>query len=179
VTPYGLYRTNFEGWGFHYTRLYNGTFFEICLGSTAPRLAGSEDEVVFYNTETSTFNSIQVEDVYNYSDRRAKTNIVPLDTSLGKIMKLKPVSYNWKDPKGGVKMLKSGTAKTDLGFVAQDVEQVIPDAVFTDDQGRKLLNYPAIVSVLTKSVQELTRQVEALKVQVAELKKQATTAANE
>ncbi len=47
-------------------------FFQIDMTPAAPRLAGHSDRIVFYDTQTSTFNSIQVHRVFNYSDVSCK-----------------------------------------------------------------------------------------------------------
>lgn len=62
-------------------------------------------------------------------------------------------------------MLK-GVKLKETGFVAQDVEKVLPGAVITDHEGHKLLNYSAIIPILTKAVQELQGEVDSLKVEI-------------
>jgi len=57
------------------------------------------------------------------SDERDKQNIQPLVVGLNAIMQLKPVSFQWKNQNSRV-----GTG-TSLGFIAQELEQVLPDAV--------------------------------------------------
>lgn len=79
------------------TGLEAGHFFQIDTNPAATRLASHYNQVVFYNTETSTFNSIQVKNVYNYSDARAKTNVQLLDKGLDYILKLRPVLYTFKE----------------------------------------------------------------------------------
>ncbi|MDE6696134.1 MAG: tail fiber domain-containing protein [Muribaculaceae bacterium] len=144
-----------------------GNFFQLDLTPANPRIAGTGNQVVFYNTGTGKFNSIQVASVYNYSDERAKTNIRTLDGGLNTIMGLRPVSYNWKTDKGlstknSTNITTSLNAmgpeeedNTQYGFLAQEVEQIIPDAVKTDENGNKLINYTAIIPMLVQSVQEL------------------------
>lgn len=173
VTPFSYYTTHIEGWGHYFTSGSN--FMEICVGAAAPRIAGSLDQIVFYNTETSTFNSIQVASVLNYSDRDAKTNIAPINYGLQTVLQLKPVTYDWKNAHNGLKNLTTGTVPKSLGFVSQDVEQVLPQLVYTDSEGHKLMNYIGIIPVLTKSIQELSAQVDSLKAEVARLKTASVT----
>jgi hypothetical protein len=59
--------------------------------------------------------------ISNLSDRRLKKNIEPLPSTLGKFMALKPVSFDYRDGSGH-----------QIGFVAQDVQKVFPDAVSKD-----------------------------------------------
>jgi len=60
------------------------------------------------------------------SDQRVKENIANLDSSLDKIEKLRPVSYNKID-----KIEHGG--RTEIGFIAQEVEKVLPEAVNTNN----------------------------------------------
>jgi predicted heme/steroid binding protein len=90
----------------------------------------------------------------NPSDRRLKTNIIPLTYGLSDILKLNPVSYNWKD----------GTNGKQFGFIAQEVQEVMPDAV---KPGEYLgLEKDAIYSALVNSVKELNKEIELLKSQI-------------
>lgn len=93
----------------------------------------------------------------NTSDRRAKNNIVPIPSgSLDKILKLNPVSYKWNDPEND---------NTDVGFIAQEVIEVIPEVVDvpenpeTDYYGITPTN---LIPFLVKAVQELSAKVSIL-----------------
>jgi len=141
-----------------------GHFFQIDLTPAATRLASHYDQVVFYNTQTSAFNSIQVKNVYNYSDVRAKTNIQTLSTnqnSINKVLLLRPVSYNFKNNTNTTEYKVGGNGK-EMGLIAQEVEQVLPNTVMTDPDGNKLINYTAIIPVLINAIQELNEKVTAL-----------------
>ncbi len=145
----------------------SGNFFQLDLSPANPRIAGTGNQVVFYNTDTSKFNSIQVASVYNYSDARAKENVETLNSGLNTILNLRPVTYTWKNPAGtdaAASFSASNTPvaygpeednTTQYGFLAQEVEEVLPDAVKTDEEGHKLINYTALIPVLVQSVQEL------------------------
>lgn len=172
---YGL---NINSWtGMYWT--CNGNFFQLDVNPLSPRLAGTFNEIVFYNTQTSTFNNIQVANVYNYSDERAKTNIRPLGSGLSTIMELTPVSYNWKKQNSEriISCTKDSTTlavgpNSDViqyGFLAQDVEKVLPNAVKTDIDGHKMVNYNAIFTVLVQAVQELKATVEEQSKRIEEL----------
>lgn len=160
-------------------------FFQLDISPANPRIAGTGDEVVFFNSATSTFNSIQVANVYNYSDARAKTNIKNINSGLNTILQLRPVSYNWKESnsdvtKDGIQAkattrigenIAYGPEEQQLqyGFLAQEVEKIIPDAVKTDEEGHKMINYTVLIPLLVQSVQDLTSQIEEQKSLIAEL----------
>lgn len=174
VSPYSYYTTHLYGWGHYFS--WNGSWggkteFKICLGAAGPRLAGNGGQVVFYDTETQQFNNIQVKNVLNYSDARAKTNIAPIKNATDVVLALNPVTYNFKNEEG-VKLRKSTAGETmkEVGFLAQDVEQVLPEAVHEDEEGHKLINYTSIIPLLTESFKELTEEINKLQQEVEELK---------
>ena len=162
-TFYGL---SIDKWPGMYWTCKGHNFFQLDVTPTNPRIAGTGNQVVFFNTATSTFNSIQVANVYNYSDERAKKNIQGLNNGLSKITLLNPVSYDWKEEKVMADSLNgiapSGPIEKGVrqyGFLAQDIEKVMPDVVATDENGFKMVNYIAIIPVLVKAVQELQSTV--------------------
>ncbi len=140
----------------------SGHFFQIDTGPAATRLASHYDQVVFYNTETSTFNSIQVKNVYNYSDARAKNNIQAINNGLNYITRLNPVSYNFDDNSNNTKFRNGGNGK-EIGLLAQEVEEVLPNVVLTDPDGNKLINYTAIIPVMIDAIKSLKQEIEELK----------------
>ena len=74
--PFQYYGITIAGNGVYFNHT-NNRYLQISVAATgAPRIAGHNDQIVFYNSQTSVFNSIQVSKVYNYSDARAKTNVV-------------------------------------------------------------------------------------------------------
>jgi hypothetical protein len=86
------------------------------------------------------------------SDRRHKKNIAPLaDGALALVSRLKPVSFEWIDPRD------DGMKGRQIGFIAQDIEPVIPEAVMTENNPEKTkgLKYDSLIPVLTKAIQEL------------------------
>lgn len=172
VAPVGYYTTHWHGWGHYYSWVGNGynTFMKICLSVASPRISGTGDQIVFYNSETSQFNSIQVRNVYNYSDARAKTNIVPIKNATDKVLSLNPVTYNWKEPGTMLRKSAVGDEVGEIGFLAQEVEEVLPEAVHEDEEGNKLINYTAIIPILTESLKELTDQLDKLQSEVEDLR---------
>jgi hypothetical protein len=87
----------------------------------------------------------------NPSDRNLKENITPIEYGLSNILQLNPVSYNWKD----------GTNGKQFGFIAQEVQEVMPDAV---KEGEYLgLEKDAIYSALVNAIKEQQQQIDELK----------------
>ncbi|MFA6330342.1 MAG: tail fiber domain-containing protein [Candidatus Micrarchaeia archaeon] len=99
------------------------------------------------------------------SDARWKKNVTALSpsTSLEKVLALKPVNFLWKTAEYPNMGFTNGTQ---VGFIAQDVEKVIPEVVTTDDKGYKGISYERIASVLTSAIQEQEKKIEAQQAQV-------------
>lgn len=76
---------------------------------------------------------------------------------------------------GDIRKSTSGTPLYEIGFIAQDVEEVLPEAVIEDDEGHKLVNYLAVIPLLTEAVQELTAKIEKLEQENENLKRASTT----
>ncbi len=91
------------------------------------------------------------------SDRRFKEEIKDLEYGLYDLDKLRPVSFKRK-----------GETRTTLGFIAQEVEDSIPEAVTKDESGRYGLREQELIPVLVKAVQQLTARVRELEMKQEE-----------
>lgn len=165
-------------------------FFQLDVSPANPRIAGTGNQIVFYNTDTNKFNSIQVASVYNYSDARAKENVQSLNSGLNTILNLRPVTYTWKSPSEADAAASFSVADTTVaygpeedntiqyGFLAQEVEEILPDAVKTDEEGHKLINYTALIPVLVQSIQELQGIIDEQAVTISGLQNKITEKAS-
>ncbi|MEO7423537.1 MAG: tail fiber domain-containing protein [Fibrobacteria bacterium] len=94
------------------------------------------------------------------SDLRFKKNIRPLSASLKKIEALQGVAYDWKT---GEYPDRGFSDKPQIGFIAQDVEKVVPEVVATDSSGYKSMDYSRLVPLLVEAVKELARENKELR----------------
>lgn len=159
--------TGWQGIGHYYT--YNNsygeqTWFKINLKQRNVRLSGNGGYIVFYGD--SNYEDIYVKSVYTNSDARFKNNIKPLTGNLSLTRQLKPMSYSWKSPSA---INTSKSSQQELGFLAQDLESIIPEAVTTDSDGNKLVNYNTIIPVLVGAIQELEAKVIELEQKIQKL----------
>ena len=115
---------------------------------------GVGEVVISGNGDINATGIITASNVSNTSDRRYKENIVGLESSLQNMLKLRGVSYYWKD--------KAKSSRRQIGLIAQEVEEVYPEFVHTDANGYKSVNYSAMVAVLIEAVKELENKVETL-----------------
>lgn len=89
------------------------------------------------------------------SDIRYKSNIKRLTGALDTVKRLKAVTYNYK-----------GNERTSIGFIAQEVEPVLPEVVSTDADGFKSIGYANIVSLLSEAIKEQQVMIEQLKARI-------------
>jgi len=114
-----------------------------------------------YINSSGTYNAV--------SDQRLKENVVTLADSLDKVNQLRGVSFDWIDDSRGT--------DTQVGFIAQEVEAVIPELVTTgdledDENGEaplKTVNYANMTALLVEAVKELKTKLEAAEARITEL----------
>lgn len=100
------------------------------------------------------------------SDARCKQSVGTLDDALVNILKLRGVSYDWIRNDDQREAVPDGRQ---IGFIAQEVEQVLPELVSTDTNGFKSVAYANVVPVLVEAIKAQQEQINQLMVQNAEL----------
>jgi len=88
-----------------------------------------------------------------------KNNVETIANPLELIARLRGVYYD-----------KIDTGQTGTGVIAQEVEEVMPMLVKTDNEGLKSVNYGNFAGLFIESIKELQKQVEELRAEVARLK---------
>ena len=163
VEPFEYFGQTIFGNGMYFIGRNRTHFFQIDITPTNPRLAGTGNQVVFFNSRTSTFNDIQVRSVFNRSDARAKTNIRSLAPASGLdiISRLRPVTYNFIESERDAHSPRPDVDQ--IGLLAQEVRTVLPSIVLEDEEGRLLVNYTALIPVLIEAIQTLQGEVEELR----------------
>lgn len=147
---------------------YPGSFLKLKIAVANPRISGTGGQVVFYDSETSQFNQIQVKGVSQVSDARQKTNITNLNKGLGTILNLRPVSFNWKNETMNTRSAGGETTKS-IGFLAQEVAQYMPEIVTLSSTGDSLVDYTAIIPVLVQAIKEQNTTIQLLESELSEL----------
>jgi hypothetical protein len=149
---------------------HGGTNRLIFGGGGNDVLQVTSSDVLPWATNTSSLGSSALKWTVVYatngtiqtSDARLKENISELGYGLESLLKLKPVSFTWKNDNNG---------KEHLGLLAQDVEKVINEVVDKGSDPSQTLgiNYSELVPVLIKSIQEQQKQIDELKAMVEKL----------
>jgi hypothetical protein len=105
---------------------------------------------------------------FSTSDIRLKENIVPIPNAIEKIRKISGNTYDWKAELKDV----HGYEGNDVGVIAQEVEEVLPQLVQDRDNGYKAVKYDKLVALLIEGIKEQQQHIDNLTIQVEELKKQ-------
>jgi hypothetical protein len=91
------------------------------------------------------------------SDKRLKENIKPIESALDKVSKLQGVTFDWKKSDSILDI------KEDIGFIAQDVQKVIPELVRENEDGMLSMRHQGIAPILLEAIKELKAEIEELK----------------
>jgi len=105
--------------------------------------------------------NLKTADPATSSDARLKTQIQDLSGCLATVLQLQGVSFEWTEA-----MRPSGKQ---FGFIAQQVEAVIPELVNTDDDGYKAIAYFKLIAFLTEAIKEQQEQINALRQDLAKI----------
>ena len=125
--------------------------------------ASGTGEIAYMDLDTSTTGGGDLTvkgDVIAYgspSDKKYKENIKPIESALDKAMQLQGVTFDWKDSESILEI------KEDIGFIAQDVQEVLPELVRDNGKGNLSLRYQGITPILLEAIKELKAEIEELK----------------
>jgi Chaperone of endosialidase len=110
------------------------------------------------------------------SDRRLKQDIRPISDAMKTVRQLQGTTYTYRQAEFPARNFSGGNQ---YGFIAQDVEKVMPEAAFENSDGYYVMNYTMLIPVLTEAIKEqdavTTQQqarIVALEQEVAELRSQ-------
>ena len=105
---------------------------------------------------------------YSTSDRNFKENITPIENPIQKIRQISGNTYDWKVENKDI----HGFEGNDVGVIAQEIEEVLPQLVTTRETGYKAVKYDKLVALLIEGIKEQQLQIEKLQLEVIDLKKQ-------
>ena len=87
--------------------------------------------------------------------REMKTNIEPIENILPAVLQMQGVSFDWK---------KDKNEKNHYGFIAEDVEKILPNLVSHDEEGKAQgIQYSKMTAVLLEAIKEQQIQIDELK----------------
>ena len=91
------------------------------------------------------------------SDENLKDNIVVLDEALNRVESISGYSFDWNSKVGDY---REGTP--DYGVLAQEIENILPNAVTTNGRGYKTVSYNAVIPLLVEAIKELSAKVDRM-----------------
>jgi len=104
----------------------------------------------------------------NVSDERLKRDVHTISESIDRVLELRPTEFVWKD-----------NNKQDIGFIAQEVEELLPEVVetskgFIDTDGEqeneikdmKTISYPKLIPYLVDTIQVMDKRIKELEKKV-------------
>ena len=117
-------------------------FDSLGIGTAAPATTGeiraTGDITAFYS-----------------SDKRLKDNVTPLSNAINKINQIGGYEFDWNS--------NSSHSGHDVGVIAQEIEEVLPEVVVTRDNGYKAVRYEKIVALLIEAIKDQQSQIDELK----------------
>jgi len=120
------------------------------------------------------------------SDVRLKTAIKPLKYGLNEVLQLAPISFKWKEEKEDSFIIPDNQKETKLGFIAQEVQKIIPEVIVShewkeyeenpgelvkEETERLGMRYSDLVPVAIKAIQEQQEMIDTLEKQNIKLQK--------
>ena len=106
---------------------------------------------------TGTIKSTNDIIAFSSSDRELKNNILPIPWALEKINRIGGYSFDWNEDKQDI------YKGNDIGVIAQEIEEVLPELVQTRENGYKAVKYDKLVSLLIEGIKDLSKEVDELK----------------
>lgn len=183
-----------------------GEFTEIGVGSDEYFLDRLSETSLSHNVVPTVHNTVScgsatlrwntvyaTNTVISTSDKRDKMNITPLSHGINSLLKLRPVTYIWKNEVYGKTVLIDNEKRTKIGFIAQEVQQIIPEIVvekewrqksekepdlYVKKEAKRLgMRYAEVLPIVVKATQEhqalindIKKQQENIELLLKELK---------
>ncbi len=164
VLDFGLSSTSANSWiqarnknyGTNYNLLLNPLGGNVGIGTSNPTTK------LYVNGDITAYS------VSGTSDIRFKTNIRSVVNALDKVKLLRGVYFNWNQKAFPEK--EFGT-QDELGFIAQEVEKIVPEIVSKDKtkEEYRSVKYDKLVALLVEAIKEQQKQIDSLTIKVNKL----------
>jgi len=142
-----------------YSSLLTGYHLTLQNGSSVWHISALGDANVYFFNDGAVMSYIYWNGGGSWvalSDRRFKTNIVPLTNATDLIRRASLRRYKYNSAPEG---------REDIGVIAQEIKEVVPEAVFEED-GRYGVNYDQLTCVALQGVKEQQKRIDKLTLKV-------------
>ncbi len=142
------------------------------MGTVRINSASAPDANYYLQLENSASQKAKANAWDTYSDKRIKTDIQPICNAIDKVNLLNPVYYQKHDSyvENDFLNIDYDSSVKSLGFIAQEVYNIIPEAVNTGTTNELwAMDYTKIIPILTKAIQEQQALIKALEQRILTL----------
>jgi hypothetical protein len=129
----------------------SNTFYILLANNTDSgtlTAANVSNTKLFFNANTGVLTAT---DFNSLSDETLKINVQPIENATEAVIQIQGVEFNWAD-----------NGRKSSGFIAQQLEPVLPHLVTTNSNGIKTVNYDGVIAYLVQTVKELDARVKEL-----------------
>jgi hypothetical protein len=98
---------------------------------------------------------------FSTSDERLKENIIPIANALDKINKIGGYTFSWKTEEDLVRL--HGFTGNDVGVIAQQIMEVLPEVVTTRESGYMAVKYEKLIPLLIEGIKAQQIEINELK----------------
>jgi uncharacterized protein YqkB len=142
------------------------------MGTVRINSTSAPDANYYLQLENSSAQKAKANAWDTYSDSRIKTNRQPIINAIDKINLLNPTYYNQHDSyvENDLLNIDYNNSYKSLGFIAQEVYEVIPEAVNMGTTNELwAMDYTKLIPILTKAIQEQNALIKALEQRIINL----------
>ncbi|MCM1141906.1 MAG: tail fiber domain-containing protein [Muribaculum sp.] len=145
----------------------NNCQLTIDMRTDKPQIYSSTGRIDFYDRYTATPVIVRCGRIYQEAYSDTSRYIYPPISEIPNFSSLRAVSFEWKQSNG-----MAGKANAaQYGLIAQEVEQVFPELVLTDENGEKHVDYNSLIPLLIFQIKETMSRLEKQNAEVEDLKK--------
>lgn len=148
---------------------YANSLFLVDIEHTYCYIRGLGWGFYFYNPDTETYNDICAHSVLQHTNGEIYDDWND-DSDISILSQLTPVSYTFKTNSTSTPYSKDDNARH-IGFIAQEVEQIIPESVSNDEYGHKYVNYNAFIPYIFTSIRHLSKKINVIESQIEDIRK--------
>jgi len=127
---------------------------QVVIGAGEPNSSNQGAGLLKVSGSTVSVSIYATDNIVAYSDIRGKTNIETIPNALDKVDAIRGVTYNKIENPEGYRY---------MGVIAQELQDILPEVVIEDEDGKLSVAYGNIVGVLIEAVKELRAEIKELK----------------
>jgi len=138
-----------------------GSSFRVETDHTYTYLYGTGLTFYFYDADTSTYNDIRAEAVRLSANGEIYDSYTDPKDALTVLRALRPVSYSFKGEQNASRSAtETDSVGAHIGFIAQEVADVLSEDVKTDQYGNLSIRYSTFIPVAVHSIRAINDRIE-------------------